>query len=149
MAEQQKRSPVISEGRFKLAEYDRQEWIANCEYGTTVEDILDPSYWSMSTLRIKPYDHIEARAEDGSWIAHLIVTGVDRSWAKVVIDRVIKLTTSDVSMTQAAAKHEVSWKGPQYKYSVIRLSDSERIKEGFQSKDEAYAWMREHERVTE
>ena len=142
-----KQAPMIQSGRMRLAEYDRQDWIANIEYGNTLEQIIEPGYWGLMAQQLKPYDHIEARAEDGSWIAYLIVTGCDRTWARVAVDRVVTLTTADVSQTQATEKHEIQWKGPQRKYSVIRLADSERIKEGFNTKDEAYAWMREHERV--
>lgn len=144
-----KQSPMINSGRMRLAEYDRQDWIANIEFGTSVEQIMEPGYWALMASQLKPYDHIEARSEDGSWVAYLIVTGCDRTWARVVVDHVVKLTTSDVSQTEAVtAKHKVEWKGPQHRYSVIRLSDDERIKDGFHIKDEAYAWMREHERVT-
>ena len=148
MAEEaKKQSPMITSTRMRLAEYDRQIWIANVEFGITLEQILNPSYWGFMSIQLKPYDQIEARAEDGSWIAYLIVTGSDRTWSRVVVDRVVKLTTGDVSQTQAAVQHEVVWKGPQYKYSVIRLADSERIREGFTTKEEAALWLREHERV--
>lgn len=145
MAEQ-KRITMIQESRFKLAQYDRQDWVVNCEYGTTTEDILDPGYWALVAKLMKPYDHIEARAEDGSWIVYLVVTGCDRAWARVAVDRTLKLTTPDVAQTQTV-KHRVEWKGPQYKYSVIRVADSEKLRDGFVSKDEAYVWLREHERV--
>jgi hypothetical protein len=147
MAEQEKRTPIITQGRMKLAEYERNEWVANVEHGVTTDDIQDPSFWSLMASQLKPYDHIEARAEDGSWVAYLIVTGCDRTWARMAVDRIVKLTTGDIAQTQAAVMHNVLWKGPQLKYSVIRLSDSENIKPGFQTKDEAYQWLREHERV--
>jgi hypothetical protein len=148
MAEQPKRAPIITQGRMKLAEYERNDWIANVEYGVTTNDIQDPSFWSLMASQLKPYDHIEARAEDGAWIAYLIVTGCDRTWARVAVDRIVQLTTSDVALTQAVVKHEVLWKGPQLKYSVIRLSDSENIKSGFQTRPEANQWQSEHERTT-
>lgn len=147
MAEKaEKRSPIIDQGRMKLAEYERQDWVANIPFGVTVEDISNPGFWAHIATQMKPYDHIEARSEDGTWIAYLVVTGCDRAWAKVAVDRVLKLTTADVALTQAP-QHEVTWKGPQYKFSVIRLSDSEMIKNGFLTKEEAQVWMREHERI--
>lgn len=137
----------ITQGRMKEADLERQQWVANVEYGVTLEDIQDPAYWSMMAMRMKPYDSIEARAEDGSWIAYLIVTGCDRTWAKVAVDRVVSLTTADVSLSQIGPKHKVEWKGPQRKYSVIRLSDAENVHDGFQSRDDAYMWLRDHEKV--
>jgi hypothetical protein len=143
----EKRSYAITEGSIKLSEFERREWVANIELGVSVEDIQDPAYWALVAKKISPYDHIEARAEDGSWIAFLIVTGCDRTWAKVAVDRVVRLTTSDVSMSQADAKHRLEWKGPMRKWTVIRASDSEVVRDGFTEKDQARLWMREHEKV--
>lgn len=142
----EKRSPQITPNRMRLAEFDRHEWVANAELGVTVEDIQDPGYWSHMAAQLKPYDHIEVRSEDGTWIAFLIVMGCDRTWAKVAIDRVLKLTTKDVSMSQAQ-RHSTVWKGPQHRFAVIRTSDSEIVKSGFQTKQEADSWTLEHEKV--
>lgn len=143
-----KSRPMITVNRMAEADLHRHVWIANIEFGRTINEILDPSYWALMAYRMTIYDQIEARAEDGAWIAYLIVTGVDRTWARVAVDRVLTLTTSDVAATQAAMqKHKVEWKGPQYKYAVIRLSDDAKVKDGFQNKEDAGAWMREHERT--
>jgi hypothetical protein len=148
-AEQKKRAPIITPQRMRLAEYQRQDWVANVEYGVTLEDIKDPGFWAHMAQHMKPYDHVEVRAEDGAWIAYLIVTGCDRTWARVVVDRVVNLTTKDVALSQhAAAKHEVAFKGPHHKYSVIRLSDRQMVRKGFDTEQEALAWMREHEHTT-
>lgn len=147
MAEEKKRTPMMDQTRMRLAEYERQDWVANIEFGLTVEDIMVPGFWAHMASQLKPYDHIEARSDDGLWIAYLIVTGCDRTWARVVVDRVVKLTSKDVSETQAVTQHKVEWKGPQNKFTVIRLSDAEALKTGFSTKDEATQWMREHERV--
>jgi len=146
MSDDKKRMPVIMPQRMRLREYEIQDWVANIEYGFSLEDILVPSFWAHVAAQMKPYDHIEARADDGSWVAHLLVTGCDRTWAKVAVDRVIKLTSKDIAETQAS-QHEVKWRGPQHKYSVIRVADREPIKAGFANAEEAAQWAREHERV--
>lgn len=145
-----KQQPMIDPGRVRLAEYDRNIWIANAEHGRTPQELLDPAYWSLKSAHFQPYDQIEARAEDGSWVAYYIVTDTSRTWARVVLDRIVKLTTGDVSLSQAQAsvKHEVKWKGPQNKYSVIRIADSVDIQHGFKSAEAAHVWLREHERTT-
>lgn len=143
----EKRSPIISPDRMRLAEYERQDWVANVEYGITLDDIREPGFWAHMASQMRPYDHVEVRAEDGSWVAYLIVTGCDRTWAKVCVDRVVNLTTKDVSLSQEA-RHEVVWKGPHHKWAVIRLSDSEMVKNEFADKEAASAWMREHEQIT-
>lgn len=146
-----KQQPMIDPGRVRLAEYDRNIWIANAEHGRTPQDLLDPAYWSLKAAQFQPYDQIEARAEDGSWVAYYIVTDTSRTWARVILDRVVKLTTGDVSLTQAAqiaAKYEVKWKGPQIKYAVIRLADSTAVQQGFKSAEDAHVWLRDYERTT-
>lgn len=144
--EEVKRSPTMHPTRMKLAEYERQEWIANAEIGHTVEDCLVPAYWSHMAAQMNPYDHIEVRAEDGSWVADLMVIAVDRSWAKVVLRQKFDLVAVD-SMPTSELQHKVEWKGPQHRFCVIRVSDSANLKGEFRTKDEATAWMKEHERV--
>ena len=139
--------PVMSPGRMRLAEYDRQDWVANVEVGVTVEECLEPAYWAHMAAQLKPYDHIEIRADDGTWVADLVVLGADRTWAKVALKEKYNLTTKDVSLTQAH-KHTVEWKGPQHRFAVIRTSDSAMVKSGFQGKEDAASWMKEHEQVT-
>lgn len=143
----EKRSPTLQPARMRLAEYDRQDWVINCEPEITVEDVLEPGYWAHVASLMKPYDHIEARAEDGTWVADLVVTGCDRTWAKVALKQKYNLTTKDVSQSQAF-KHSTEWKGPQHRWGVIRISDSQMVKSGFQTKEEATAWTREFEKAT-
>ncbi|MEK9755345.1 MAG: hypothetical protein VW338_19315, partial [Rhodospirillaceae bacterium] len=76
-----------------------------------------------------------------------IVTGSDRTWARVAVDRVVKLTTKDVAETQAM-KHRVDWKGPVLKYAVVRTSDGAVVKSGFRERGEATHALAEHERIT-
>lgn len=147
MAEEKKRTPMMDQTRMRLAEYERQDWVANIEYGLTPEDIMVPGFWAHMASQLKPYDHIEARSDDGLWIAYLIVTGCDRTWARVACDRLTKLSTKDVAETQAAIQHKVEWKGPQHKFTVIRVADAVALKTGFTTKEEASKWMTDHERT--
>jgi len=141
--------PILNPSRFGLAEFERQDWVATAEMGIKPEDLLDPGYWAHVSARMKPFDRIEIRAEDGSWIAELLVLGCDRNWAKIHIMSAHNLTNTDVSQTQSASiQHKVEWKGPHKKFVVIRLADSNILKEGIADKAEAYLWMREHEKVT-
>jgi hypothetical protein len=140
-----KRVVQINNTRMQMAEYWRNEWVVNAELGTTVEDVMDPQYWAHMAAMLKPYDRIEVRVDDGSWLLELIVTGCDRSWAKVHLLQRYELTTADVAQTQSA-KYEVAWKGPQHKWVVIRLSDQMMIKSELGSKNIAYTWMLDFEK---
>jgi hypothetical protein len=141
-----KRAPQINLGRIRLAEYDRQDWVANAEEGTTIDDIKEPAYWALIASQFKPYDHIEVRAEDGTWIADLVVMGCDRTWARVHVKNVHKLTSGDVSMSQAS-KHEVFWRGPQHKWAIKRTADHEVVKNECATREEAEKWLKEYEKT--
>lgn len=147
MSEEKKRPTALHPMRLRAAEYERAVYVADIEFGIAPDAILDPGFWAHVASKLPPYTQIEARAEDGSWIAYLVVTGSDRTWARVAVDRVVKLTTKDVAESQSI-KHEVAWKGPVLKYAVIRTSDGAVIKNGFRERSEATQAMFEHERVT-
>lgn len=141
-----KRNVSIDPSRMGLAEYHRSEWVANAPEGVTVEDITEPGFWSLMASQMSPYDRVEVRADDGTWVAECLVTGCDRTWAKVHVLAVHKLSSADVSQTQSA-KYLTKYRGPQNKWSVIRQADQVAIKEGCQTQDEAIAWMKEHEKT--
>ena len=65
--------------------------------GVTLDEIQVPGFWAHMAAYLRPYDHIEARADDGTWVAYLIVTGCDRTWARVVLDRVVKLRAGEAA----------------------------------------------------
>ena len=137
------RATMLDESRFRLAELDRQDWIANADEGTKIEDVLDPAYWCLLAPKLKPFDHIEVRADDGSWIANLIVLATARTWARVKILNKFDLSTK--SLDYESNTHKVAFKGPQRKWSVIRTSDGEYVKEGFAAKIEAEQWLVNYE----
>lgn len=141
---------MIPPQRVNLSEAVRQDWVADIEFGHTVNDIRNPNYWAHKAPYFKPYDHIEARAEDGGWIAHLIVVAVGKAYAKVAVDRVIQLSSNDnavvLANSQASADNKIEWKGPHRKYCVIRVADGEVLKEQCDTKEEAHLWMLDFER---
>lgn len=142
-----KHSVILNPSRCNLVEYERQDWVVTAEQGTDLSDLVDPGFWAHVSARMKPYDHIEVRVDDGSWLVQLLVLDCSRNWAKVYVLAEHHLTTTDVSQSQAA-KHSVEYKGPHKKHCVIRKSDSECVKEGISTKEEAYRWMAEHEKAT-
>lgn len=141
-----KRDATVHPSRMRLAEYDRQDWVVDVEPGHTIDDLKNPAYWAHMAQQLSPFDHIEARAEDGSWVADLIVLQAERTWARVVIKGVYKF--EDVATVESVYQHTVEWKGPRLRYCVVRKSDREVVKDCFNSKPEAEAWMVEHEKVT-
>lgn len=141
-----KSRPILTQERFGLAEEQRHDFVANIPAGTALKEVMEPSYWAFCATDMIPFDHIQARAEDGSWCAYLIVQSCDRGWARVVLDRLVEMTPG-TEAPAASIKHKVEWKGPQFKWCVIRTDDSSILKKELPSKEEAAAWMREHERT--
>ena len=146
MTEAQKRTVILNPQRIGLAEALRRDWVVNAEAGTTVQDVLEPVYWSHNASDFTIYDHIEVRLETGEWILDLIVIAVGRNWAKVHLVNKIELASEDDS--PVATKHKVEWKGPQHKWAVIRLADNEMISKGHGDKNEAALWLTNYENVT-
>jgi hypothetical protein len=145
MAEQ-KRAVVVIDQRMKSAEYERNVWVVNAEHGTIVNDVLEPAYWAHVAQKLRPYDRIEVRVDSGEWLLELMVLGCDRNWARVHVLHRYELGPVEAELP-AAQKHKVEWKGPQLKWCVIRVSDSEIIVRGL-DKGQAFAEMGRHERAT-
>lgn len=141
-----KRNISIHPSRMKHAEHTRNEWTIDAEVGTTIEDVMEPSYYAHMAEQMQPFDHVNVRMDDGSWVAYLIVAGTGRNWARVRLDRKIEMTV-DQDTPAETVRHRVEWKGPHFKWSVIRVADGEKVKEGCASKAEAAAWMVEHEKT--
>lgn len=140
--------PMLMPERFGLAEHRRQEFVANLPMDISLKDACDPGYWAHVADQMQPMDHIELRAEDGSWVADLIVAFCDRNYAKVVLKSITKLD-EDQSAPAASIKLKVEWKGPQLKYAVIRTSDSQILRSEMRTRDEAVQWMTAHEKTME
>ena len=142
----EKRNMQINPSRVKLAHYDRQEWVVNAEITHNREDLLKPEYWAHIAQQLNPYDHIEVRSEDGTWMAELIVVQADRTWAKVVEKGFYEFITAD-AIPDGASNYKVEWKGPQHRFCVIRVSDSAMLHKDCRTKQEAEDWLRDHEKT--
>lgn len=127
------------------AEHKRHDWVVDVPIKVTLEECMEPGYWAHVAEQMEPLDHIHLRAEDGSWVAYLIVSFCERNYARTVLDRVIKL-----DMTQTAPvdsiKHKVEWKGNIHKFTVIRVADGASVQSGFAKQELAADWLREHEK---
>lgn len=141
-----KDSPVLMPERFGEAESMRHDYVVNAPVGVTLEQVMDPSYWAHVAKEMVPFDHVQVRAEDGSWVAYLVVVSAERNYAIMHLDRVLKLDqTPDVPVE--SAKHKVEWKGPHHKFCVIRIADSAMLQSQFKTKGEANDWLRNHEKA--
>lgn len=146
--EKRKEQPMVQPARVHLAEFERQDWIANVEIGTTVEQLQDPAYWSLVAAKMKPFDAIEVRAEDGSWVAHLIVVEPGKNYAHVKLDRVVQLRNFGIEaerQKKVSVRHKVMHKGAHMKWCIVRIADSAVIKQGLDDEVSALQELREYE----
>lgn len=130
----------LEPGRFQLAEYGQRHIIVKCEQGVTLEYLKDPAYWANFGHMMSPWDIIQARTDDGTLWAELLVLSCGRAWARVHVLRHVDLTTADVDQSSAATQtsYKYAFRGPR-KHSIVR-SDGEVMVEGKETKAEALAW---------
>lgn len=131
--------------RMADAEYQRNIHVVTAHANTLPEDLLDPAYWSHVATRMKAWDHIEARANDGTWYAEYIVLEAGRTWVKTHMLRSASLTSADVATSQATAMmpYEVVFRGPHCMWSVVRKADREVMHEGEGTQGGAIDWLNE------
>lgn len=132
-------------GRFRLSEFERQEWVLNAQEGVEISDLKSPKFWTQVAHQLRPYARIEVRAEDGTWVAECLVVACDRTWAKVHVLHEHKLTEVTDDQTRLA-EFTVKWRGPHHKWCVLR-DDGQVIRSDAQTKDEAVALMMDLKRA--
>ena len=145
-ADPKRRAPTATEERFGLSENLRRDFIHNAAAGVTPQDVQKSAYWAHVAQQLTAFDTIEVRADDGSWIAHLRVLFAERTFAKVALERLFEVK-ENVDVGASSTKFRVDHKGPQNKWCVIRLSDGAIVKSECRSREEATAWMIEHEKA--
>lgn len=151
------REPRLGPTAFEVADYKRTMYRGMVERGIGPEDVINPAYWAYHAAKLKPWDRVELCAEDGTWFGEYLVLGCDRTWARLFPLRVIMLTTAEVAETQAAKAngepgkpkdepmdHEIRFRGPAKKWSVIRKSDGAILAEGMTQKQDAEGWLNKH-----
>lgn len=141
-----KKNTKLQEARLKARQYVSQDWQIVPEYGTTIEEVLCPEFYTNIAKKFSPTDIIEVVAEDLSWTARLMVVEVGKLWAKVALIYKVDLT-ADQEVTAVKGdltNYEVKYRGPHLKFCVVRLSDKSPIKEQCGSKEEAVRWLNDH-----
>lgn len=136
---------ALNASRFALAEYERNIWVVTPEAETPFEALQEPAYWAHVAAKLKPWDVIEVRAEDGSYWAQLLVQDASRLWAKVALLKHVQLHAVEPKSSEIDG-HLVKFGGPVKKWTVIRQSDKAVLRDGL-SKAEAEKWLADHLRA--
>lgn len=148
--------------RIKLADYVRQHWRSTPDGGITLEQVMEPSFFGHIAKKIALLDIIEVIPQDNSYFAELLVTGKTDDRITVTLLRHVQLdqTKSQTKRVQAQTKKaepvsstteripeedlEVVFRGVAGKHTVRRKSTKEIVKEGFDSNDEAKAFIMDY-----
>jgi hypothetical protein len=78
-----KRLHPVAESSFHLRETKQNEWLAYASRGTTIDDVLDGSYWREVLPKLRVPDKIIVIADDRSFYLELIVLAVANNFAVV------------------------------------------------------------------
>lgn len=132
----------ISPKRHKLADYERNLWVATPETGTALAEVLKPEFWAHCADKMRPFDKIEVRAEDESFYAELLVRSAGKNWAVCSVLAHVDLDQKQVQVPDE--DYVVSWGGPHQKHRVLRKKDNEVVFQGGETADAARGWLREH-----
>jgi hypothetical protein len=136
----------LIEHELALAEYARTDRVATPEPGTTLDDMLDPAYWTHVAKVLRPFDRIDVRPADGTWFAELLVRTVEPFSVKV---HVLQHVEFDRAATPGAVEvkipegYELVHRG-RAGWSVKRLADGVLIHEGARDRASAAAWLDRH-----
>jgi hypothetical protein len=131
----------LENDHFGLAEHLALHYVATIAINVTPEEIQDPAYWATVAPKLKPWTRIEARWEDGTKWAELLVLSCGRNWANVRVLRFERLASADIEQTSAKASearthaYHYAYRGQRAKHSLVR-DDGEVMLEGFETKDE-------------
>ena len=131
----------LDPSRFSLDEIANQNWTLTVEAGTSLEDVLNPSFMSNVANQLRPYDRIRVRVDTGEWYAELLVVQCGRVWAKLTPIFTLKLAADDSADQEIDSQYQIKFLGPHKKFCVVRNSDKESVKEQCATKQEAQAWL--------
>lgn len=135
----------LDPSRFSLTEYVNSNWTVTVEAGTSLDDVLGSAFFSNVAAQLHPYDRINVRVDTGEWYAELLVLQCGRVWTKLIKLSYISLVDADANAEEEIdGQYSIEFKGPHNKWSVIRKSDKEPIKQQCANKQEAQVWLASH-----
>lgn len=135
--------------RFTQAEQVRNTWNYTVEAGHSYDDLFDAAYWAhiASTELVKAYDFFEIRADEGTYIARLLVLEVNRQSIRFAEDKFTDLVKAKKSAPLNVGKGMyVKWCGPHAKWRVLRPAKlvgqpDDIMEEGLADEVSANAWL--------
>ncbi len=138
MAEDQvERLTPILRSAFMQADLARTVHVAYVKPGATKEQLLDPAYWKLVAPSMRMGDRVEVYCEAGSMYAQLYVAAVGINSAIVRLLEWYDLGAEGRPLSDEEQEYKVKWGNPHTKWRIIRLSDGQSIKDGFETELDA------------
>lgn len=136
----------LGASRMKSGDFLRTCYMATAFEGTQPEDLTKPEYWAHHGLILKQRDRVEVWADDGAWVADVVVMGSTKNDADV---RVLRVDYIDAFKPTGDAPdelkaYEVRYRGLHSQWSVVRKGDSAMVHEGSGSRHAAETWLTNH-----
>lgn len=129
--------------RFTLAEYRNVTYTVEPEQGTPFEAVLKPEYWAHVAQKLRVWDRIMVRAEDGTYWGELLVINCGHLYARVHVLKKVELGADATKPLEVLpAGYEVKFQGPKLKWVVLRGAD--RLAATLESEHAAQGWVFEH-----
>lgn len=133
------------ESRFLLMRSAQNAWVYNVEPHIPYEATLKPDFWAAFAQKFTPFDTIEVRTEDFSWIGWLRVIDAGLNWVKVVPERdPLILMDRPSERILPIDGHTIKYLGVVDKWVVIRDNDRAKLMAGLQTRDAALIWLQGH-----
>jgi hypothetical protein len=123
---------------LKDTEYFRKSFTILLERGTTLDDVLKPTYWVNVGMRLKPLQQIFVHPDDGTWYAELIVRSATPRSARVSVVHHKEFTDP---LAEELADFEIKHRGGAG-WSAIRRSDKTVVVERLPSKEAVHDWLK-------
>jgi hypothetical protein len=134
-----KPEPITAE-RMKDAEQTILSRVVNCDSGTEVDHLSDPSYWTHVAATMRPRTQIRAYGYDETWRADLEVVECGRLFARVKLLHYYDLTegvSKAVDTAIADSPYYAKYLGAQDQWGVVRRSDQAKMEADIGTRDQA------------
>jgi hypothetical protein len=148
MTDEQAKQPTpirdvkLRTGSFRLAEEAQNRFSAMLEASHTMEDVMNPGFWSINAKRIKQHNIIDIRTEDTRFYAECYVL---KATPTGVVLRVLRHFDLQEGVAKGSEHDEYfhKWLGTSWQHCVVRKSDNSVMAKNLSSKGEAMAWIEE------
>ena len=133
---------------FGLAEYKFKRWSVELDETHTLEHALDPTFYANQVDKIMGHDKargrgdiIEIRKIDSGLYAEAVIVEIGVGYAKVELIRKAEPTVPEIAPNSPLT---AKWNPGRKEFDVIRKSDAQMMKQGFQTKAAAAIWIDQH-----